>query len=97
MKMMHVEDLTPADLADHPVWEYLGDGETLVRPVLDLPVASLQNRVVGTTLWLANRTPIIATLSNISLTDFRCNMHFLTVSVEKVVLGVSPVPRYFEC
>lgn len=79
--MKRVEDLTAADFAKHPVWEYIG-GEPLVAPVADLPVQSLQNRIVGTRVQLANGNRVWASLSNISLRDARSTRHFLTASIE---------------
>jgi hypothetical protein len=51
------ESLTVADFEAHPVWEFLNDdeiGETMVRPVEKLPVETLDNRIVGTQVRLAN-------------------------------------------
>jgi hypothetical protein len=79
--MKRVEEVTVADLAKYPVWEYIG-GEPEVVPVADLPVDSLQNRIVGTQVQLANGSQVWATLSNISLTNPRSTRHFLTVSIE---------------
>jgi hypothetical protein len=51
------ESLTVADLRAHPMREYLNDdeiGETMTRPVEKLPVETLDNRLVGTQVRLAN-------------------------------------------
>ena len=51
------ESLTVADFEAHPVWEFLNDdeiGETMAQPVEKLPVESLDNRLVGTQVRLAN-------------------------------------------
>lgn len=80
--MKLVEKLTVSDLSTYPVWEYVAPGETAVRPVGDLPVDSLQDRVVGTQVQLANGSRTWAALSNISVRDARRTSHFLTVSIE---------------
>lgn len=81
--MKPVEELTIADFQITRVWEYVRGGETIVSPVSELPATSLQNRIVATIVRLADGTGLWATLSNMSLTDRRSNMHFLTLSVEK--------------
>jgi len=82
MNMKPVEELTVSDLSDHPVWEYVAAGETAVIPVGDLPVDSLQARVVGTRVRLANGCMMWAVVSGLSLRDPRSTRHFLTLSVE---------------
>jgi len=77
------EELDPADLAEHPVWEYVSPDDTIVRPVLDIPVESLRSRIVGTRLRLANGQDIWAILSNVHLRSLRKNEHFLAVWVER--------------
>ena len=45
-----VESLTVADFRAHPVWEWLHDdeiGDTMMQPVEELPVESLDNRLIG--------------------------------------------------
>lgn len=79
--MKRVEDLTVADLAEHPVWEFVG-GELTVAPVVDLTVDSLLNRIVGTQVQLANGSRAWGTLSNVSLRNARSTSQFLTLSIE---------------
>jgi hypothetical protein len=80
--MKPVEKLTISDLSVNPVWEYVTAGETVVTPVDDLPVDSLQARVVGTRIQLANGSRLWAIVSGISLKNPRSTRHFLTLSVE---------------
>jgi hypothetical protein len=79
--MKPVEKLTVSDLSNYPVWEYVAAGETAIRPVGDLPVNSLQARVVGTRVQLANGSQLWAIISGISLRSPRSTRHFLTLSV----------------
>jgi len=81
-----VESLTVADFQAHPVWEFLNDdeiGETMVRPVEELPVESLDNRVVGTQVRLANGSQVWASFGNFDVTNQRATQHFLDLSIER--------------
>ncbi|MBL8855175.1 MAG: hypothetical protein JNK57_14510 [Planctomycetaceae bacterium] len=66
-------ELAPEDFCKHPVWEFCTDveakfgDETVVRPVGDLPIDDLSNRVVGTTLQFANGDSADGILSNVDL------------------------------
>jgi hypothetical protein len=80
-------ELTPEDLKVHPVWEYRrgGDDEnisdTIVCPVEDLPVSSLDGRIVGTEATLSNGSTIWVILANVRLDDPRATQHLMSVSV----------------
>jgi hypothetical protein len=81
-----VEALTVADLQAHPVWEYLNDvdiGYTTMRPVEKLPVKSLDNRLVGAQVRLANGSRVWALIGNFNVTSPRDTEHFLTLSIER--------------
>ena len=76
-----VEQVTVADLRRHPVWEFILDreeelGETHVRPVTELPVGTLGNRVVGTQIRLNNGTERWAILANVWLRSARQRVTF---------------------
>jgi hypothetical protein len=80
-----VESLTVADFKAHPVWEYLNDdeiGETMTRPVEKLPVETLDDRLVGTQVRLANGSQVWGLIGNVEVTDPRATQHFLTLSIE---------------
>lgn len=80
-------ELTPEDLKVHPVWEYRsGDddenvSDTIVCPVEDLPVSSLDGRIVGTEATLANGSTAWVILANVRLDDPRVTQHIISVSV----------------
>ncbi len=81
-----VESLTVADFQPHPVWEYLNDdeiGETMVQPVEKLPVESLDNRLVGAQVRLANGSRVWALIGNVDVTNSRSTQHFLTLSIDR--------------
>ena len=80
------ESLTVADFEAHPVWEFLNDdeiGETMVRPVEKLPVESLDNRMLGFRVPLANGLEVWASIGNFDVTNPRATQHFLFLSIER--------------
>jgi hypothetical protein len=87
--MKDISDLTVADLAIHPVWEFVchrssgaEEEDTLMAPVEAIPVETLNNRIVGTRLVLHNGTTCWAILGNIHLKNKLSTQHFMTVSIE---------------
>jgi hypothetical protein len=81
-----VESLTVDDFKAHPVWEYLNDdeiGETMTRPVEKLPVETLENRLVGTQVRLANGLDVWGLLGNFDVKNPRATYHILTLSIER--------------
>jgi hypothetical protein len=81
-----VEALTVADLQAHPVWGYLNDdeiGDTMMQPVEKLPVESLDNRLIGAPVRLANGSRVWALIGNFNITNPRDTQHFLTLSIER--------------
>jgi len=81
-----VESLTVADFEAYPVWEYLNDdeiGETMVQPVEKIPVESLDNRVLGFQIRLANGLQVWASIGNFDVTNLRATQHFLILSIER--------------
>jgi hypothetical protein len=81
-----VESLTLADFKAHPIWEYLNDdeiGETMVRPVESIPVESLDNRVLGCQVRLANGLKAWASIGNFDVKNPRATRHFLFLSFER--------------
>ncbi len=81
------ENLTPADVQEHPVWEFVTDvpdaPDTAVRPVDELPVQNLSGRLVGIRIRLRNGSWHWAILSNVSLRNPRATKHFLCIVIEK--------------
>ena len=67
------EDLVPSDYAEYPIWEFALDLEiiddTLMRPVTNLPVDDLGNRIVGTKVRLANGLQMWADITNLDLSS----------------------------
>ena len=80
------ESLTVADFKAHPVWEFLNDdeiGETMARPVEKLPVETLDDRLVGTQVRLANGLEVWGLFGNFDVTNPRATRHFLALSIER--------------
>ncbi len=98
-----VDQLTPSDLAKHPVWEYAhdeerieGQDETWVRPVKQLPISDARNRVIGTTVRFAGGLEVAATLANLDAGRPEHTRQFLVLGVfgphgEPFILA-----RYFD-
>jgi hypothetical protein len=64
------ELLTVADFKAHPVWEFLNDdeiGETMAQPVEKLPVETLDNRLLGAQVRLANGSQVWALMGNVDV------------------------------
>lgn len=78
-------ELTPNDLAIHPVWEFALDKEqendTLVRPVIDLPVDDLGIRVVGTKVHLANGSCYWALIDNLDPKSAFRTRHLMSLTL----------------
>ncbi len=94
--------LTPDDIRNHPVWEFCNDveskfgDETLVRPVSDIPVSDLGNRVVGTTLQFANGDSVDGVLSNIDLDDHTQTEHFVALTLYRCDGKLFHLARYHD-
>jgi hypothetical protein len=80
------ESLMVADFKVHPVWEFLNDdeiGETMARPVEKLPVETLDDRIVGTQVRLANGLEVWGLFGNFDVKNPRATRHFLALSIER--------------
>jgi len=80
------ESLTGADFKAHPVWEFLNDdeiGETMARPVEKIPVETLDNRIIGTPVRLANGLEVWGLFGNFDVKDPRATQHILALSIER--------------
>jgi len=86
MSLKPVESLDIADLEANPVWQFESDdasGETLVRPVKNIPVEKLAGKLVGTEIRFANGAKAWALVGNIDAEKPRLTEHFLTLSIER--------------
>src|SRR5262249_20707365 len=85
--MKPADKLSPSDFTRHRVWEFVNylesetADETYVRPVVQVPVDCLGNRLVGAKLALANGQKLFGILGNIDLADPLSTEHFLCVTV----------------
>jgi hypothetical protein len=98
-----VDKITMDDLRTFPVWEYANDeegvggrDETWMKPVLRLPVASLDNRIVGTEVRLAGGRQFMAALSNVDLDDPSEREHFLVLGLYRSDGGQFILARYHD-
>jgi hypothetical protein len=81
-----VEDLKVDDLKTFPVWQYTNSdeeevGETAVRPVKRTPVKTLNGRLVGTQVTLANGKKRWGTIEHVDESNPRLTQHFLTLAI----------------
>lgn len=78
-----------SELLHYQVWEFdleneANDGnDTWIKPVTELPVTGLGNRIVACELTLANGSEIIGIIGNVSLDNLRSTREFITISVLK--------------
>ena len=80
-----LEDLGPDDFLAFPVWEFAldqeGAGETLMRPVTDLPADHMLTRIVGTKATLADGSKLWIGLENLDPGSAYKTKHLLSVAV----------------
>jgi hypothetical protein len=84
MAMRTLESLTLSDLKNSPVWEMADDsksGDILVTQIKSIPVKSLQNRLIGTQVHLADGSAVWCLLGNIEPTNPLSTRHLLTASL----------------
>src|ERR1041385_1684431 len=82
----NVDELTIGDLKAFPIWEFINVdevGEMAVRPIRRIPGKSLDGRLVGTQVRLANGTTVGADIGNIDAKNPKSTKHFLTLSVHR--------------
>jgi hypothetical protein len=93
----NIEKLTPDDFTVYPVWEFALDLEEVddlaMRPVLDIPVNDLGNRLAGAEVRLANGTRLWAGIANIFLNDAQKTKRLLGV---RFYIGGEWVPLSHE-
>jgi hypothetical protein len=83
LPVKNMENLTPEDFAAYRVWEFALDLEEVddlaMRPVPNLPVNDLRNRLAGTEVRLANGSRLLAGIGNIFLNDAQKTKRLLGV------------------
>ncbi|EDY15820.1 hypothetical protein CfE428DRAFT_6647 [Chthoniobacter flavus Ellin428] len=88
MSETYSDRLTVADFKKHAVWEYTSkdesvgpDAELAVKPVIELPVTTMEGRFIGTELVLGNGRPVFGVLLGIKLNNARLTRLILSVIV----------------
>lgn len=81
------QSLGPSDFSEHPVWEFADDleeiSDTLMRPVLQLPVDDMSSRIIGTPVTLSNGESLFGVIGNLALNSPRRTRQFITFTVYK--------------
>ena len=72
-----IDDLRQPDFVGHPVWRYVRYDSRMVEPVAQIPVADLEECIVGTLVSLANGSRHFAMVSNIDAHRPERNAHFI--------------------
>jgi hypothetical protein len=92
-----ITQLTIGDFRLYPVWNYSEDklGYVVASPVLQLPVDSLEGRLIGCQVILSNGHKQWGNLSNIDLHNEKATSHFLTFSVTREKKWFH-LARYFD-
>jgi hypothetical protein len=78
--------LTVDDLKRHPVSRFVNDdsiNETAVQPIAHVPVTSLDGKLAGTQVRLANGTVTWAVVGNVVTSNPRLTRHFREISLER--------------
>jgi hypothetical protein len=75
------DTLTVRDFQEHPVWRF-GRGDAVMVPVSRLPCTTLDGRIVGTRITLADATIMWGALGNIDVAKPDLTKHFLILSIE---------------
>jgi len=77
-------ELTPADLEDFPVWEFIYDdelGESMVKPVLDLPLKDFDDHLIGTPVRLANGILVPSLIGNVHVGSAAKTREYMDTSI----------------
>jgi len=96
-----IDAVSYSEFLAHPVWEFISEpephqDETWVYPVPVLPVHSLANRLVASSIHLANGQTELAFLGNVDLKNPTNMAHFLTVSIVRPTGERFHLARYFD-
>ena len=82
MSYKTVDTISVGDFKLHPVWKYRRGRDMTIAPEKKLPCTSLDGRIVGTQVELADRTMVWAFLGNIDTANPAFSEHFLTLSID---------------
>lgn len=77
-----IDSLSVSDIQATPVWKFCRGGEMAIEPVTKIPCMTLNGRIVGTQVELADGTLVWALLGNIDTENPAFSKHFMTLSIE---------------
>lgn len=83
-EIKQVDELKVSDLEAHPVWQYIDHedaDETCVCPIEEVPTSSLDGKIVGVQVKLANGQSFWALIGNIDAKNARLTENFVTISI----------------
>jgi hypothetical protein len=77
-----IDTIGVGDIQANPVWKFCSGGEMAIEPVKKIPCVTLNGRIVGTQVELADSTKVWALLGNIDTENPAFSKHFITLSIE---------------
>lgn len=82
MNTKSIDTVSVGDLQANPVWKFCRAGDMAIEPVKKIPCTTLNGRIVGTQVELADGTMVWALLGNIDTGNPAFSKHFMTLSIE---------------
>jgi hypothetical protein len=77
-----IDTISVGDIQANPVWKFCRGGDMAIEPVTRIPCKTLNGRIVGTQVELADGTIVWALLGNINTENPAFSKHFMTLSIE---------------
>lgn len=77
-----IDTISVGDIQANTVWTFCSGGDLAIEPVKKIPCTTLNGRIVGTQVELADGTMVWALLGNINTENPAFSKHFITVSIE---------------
>ena len=77
-----IDAISVGDIEVNPVWKFCSGGDMAIEPVKKIPCTTLNGRIVGTRVELADGTMVWALLGNIDTENPAFFEHFMTLSIE---------------
>ena len=77
-----IDTISVGDIQSNPVWKFFSGGDMAIEPVKKTPCTTLNGRIVGTQVELADGTMVWALLGNIDTENPAFSKHFMTLSIE---------------
>jgi hypothetical protein len=95
-----ISDITISDIKKYPVWEYISDeanypDESWIKPVKKYPVETLENRIIGLQVTIANGQKLWAIIENIDFSNDEITKHCISLDLFYNDDWI-PLARYYD-